>query len=199
MKESVVQPLALAVLSLLDERPMHPYEMAFTMRERHLAEHVKLNFGALYHAVENLQRLGWIEPAETSREGRRPERTVYRISEHGRAALQRGLQVLLSDPVKEYTRLEAGLSFMHHLPATEAADLLEKRANRLQAWLEEAHCVRQLLEGKGLTRLSIVEGEFVLNQRQSELVWLRKLVGEIRSGALEWIAGFKKLKDEVKG
>jgi len=112
--------------------------------------------------------------------------------------MRRCLRGLLSEPVKEYTRLEAGLSFMHHLPAAEAANLLEQRAEHLEAWLEEWRFVRRLLEGRGLTRLSIVEGEFLMVQRESELAWLRKVVGEIRDGTLEWIPGFKKVKDEVK-
>jgi DNA-binding PadR family transcriptional regulator len=199
VKEFAVNPISLAVLSLLDERQMHPYEMAFTMRERHLSEHVKLNFGSLYHAVENLQRLGWIQPAETSREGRRPERTVYAITEPGRAAMRRGLEALLAEPVKEYTRLEAGLSFLHHLPAQEAVALLEERAVRLEAWLGQARDLRRVLEAKGLTRLSIIEGEFVISQRENELAWLRNVATEIRAGKVEWAAGFKKVKEEVKG
>ena len=116
-----------------------------------------------------------------------------------RAAVRRGLEVLLADPVKEYTRLEAGLSFMHHLPATEAAALLRRRAERIEAWLEEQRFVRQVLQEKGLTRLSIIEGELVVSQRESELAWLRKVVAEIEAGSIEWVAGFRKVKEEVKG
>ena len=49
-------PLALAVLACLIERPMHPYEMASTMRERHKDESIKLNYGSLYTVTEALQR-----------------------------------------------------------------------------------------------------------------------------------------------
>ena len=75
--------LALAVLALLFERPMHPYEMAATMRERHKEESIKLRYGSLYTVVETLQRDGLIEPHETSRDGRRPERTVYTLTDAG--------------------------------------------------------------------------------------------------------------------
>jgi DNA-binding PadR family transcriptional regulator len=53
-----VSPLALSVLELLDERPMHPYELAATMRERHHDMFIRLNFGTLYHTVEMLERTG---------------------------------------------------------------------------------------------------------------------------------------------
>ena len=40
-------PLALAVLALLFERPMHPYEMAATLKQRHKGESIKIRYGSL--------------------------------------------------------------------------------------------------------------------------------------------------------
>src|SRR3989442_12290326 len=82
-----VSPLALSILQLLDERPMHPYELAATMRERHQDEFIRLNFGSLYHTVDVLGRNGWIVPAERGKEGNRPERTIYRLTPTGREGL----------------------------------------------------------------------------------------------------------------
>src|SRR5580704_13498032 len=44
-------PLALAVLVCLYEKPMHPYEVAQTLRQRAKQESVRLNYGSLYDAV----------------------------------------------------------------------------------------------------------------------------------------------------
>src|SRR5919204_955176 len=84
-----LSPLGLSILELLDERPMHPYELASTMRNRHQDEFIRLNFGSLYHTVEVLERNGWIVPVEREREGGRPERTVYRLTSTGRGVLVR--------------------------------------------------------------------------------------------------------------
>ncbi len=46
-RTSISNPLALAVLACLHERPMHPYEMASTMRERGKEQSIKLNYGGL--------------------------------------------------------------------------------------------------------------------------------------------------------
>src|SRR2546423_13806031 len=89
-------PLALAVLSLLLERPMHPYEMKVLMQERGHDRVIKIKGASVYDAVERLHRLGFIEPLETSREGRRPERTVYSLTEAGRGELLEGLRGLIS-------------------------------------------------------------------------------------------------------
>jgi DNA-binding PadR family transcriptional regulator len=55
-KRKINNPLALAVLACLWERPMHPYEMSTTLRERGKDQSIKLNYGALYTVVEALQQ-----------------------------------------------------------------------------------------------------------------------------------------------
>src|SRR6266705_1294939 len=51
-ESELLSPLALSILELLDEQPMHPYEMASKMRARHHDEFIRLNFGTLYHSVD---------------------------------------------------------------------------------------------------------------------------------------------------
>ena len=63
---------------------MHPYEMAATMRERGKEQNMKIKWGSLYTVVQNLEKHGFIAATETSRQGRRPERTVYAITDAGR-------------------------------------------------------------------------------------------------------------------
>jgi DNA-binding PadR family transcriptional regulator len=80
----VNNPLELVVLAC---HPMHPYEMATTMRERGKDQSIKLNYGSLYTVVEALQQHGLIVTQETERAGRRPERTIYRLTDAGRMEL----------------------------------------------------------------------------------------------------------------
>src|SRR5207245_5641050 len=114
---SEISTLALSVLELLDERPMHPYELASTMRLRHHDEFIRLNFGSLYHTVEVLERNGWIVPTEREKEGRRPERTIYKLTESGREVLVRIVNDILSQARREYPHFAAGLMFIQHLGA----------------------------------------------------------------------------------
>src|SRR5919199_2688937 len=97
-RRRVSNPLALAVLSCLAERPMHPYEISTTLRERGKEQSIKLNYGSLYAVVEALQRHGLIEARETAREGKRPERTVYAITQAGLDEFEDWLAELLSTP-----------------------------------------------------------------------------------------------------
>src|ERR687885_65916 len=130
-KRKVSNPLALAVMALLYERPMHPYEMVATMRERGKHESVRLRYSSLYSIVGALEREGLIVPLERRREGRRPERTVYALTEEGRDEFLSWLRELVREPVKEDTQFAAGLSFIPALPPAEAAALLEERVRRL--------------------------------------------------------------------
>src|SRR5207248_7717202 len=98
VEPEISSPLALSVLELLDEESMHPYEMASRMRTRHHDEFIRLNFGTLYHTVNMLERNGWIQPLEREKEGRRPERTIYKLSESGREVLIGTLGELLRQP-----------------------------------------------------------------------------------------------------
>lgn len=184
-------PLAVAVASLLDERPMHPYEMSQAMKVRYMQEAVKLNFGSLYHTVEQMARGGLIEATSTGRDGRRPERTVYRLTERGRELFKERLRELLAEPGKEYSGFEAGLAFMHHLGADEACALLRQRMGNQEAGIAETERVLGMLMRGGLSRLCIVEVEHALAMRRAEIEWIKGLTAQIESGRLEWFAGIR--------
>jgi len=184
-QRKVANPLALAVLACLFERPMHPYEMATTMRERHKDESIRLNYGALYTVVEALKRNSLIEPQETAREGNRPERTIYRLTDAGRLELVDWLSDLICNPVKEFTQFEAGLSLMPVLPPADAARLLAHRCERLEHELAQARAVRELIRQKKVPRLFWIEAEYRWHLREAELAWVRRLAAEIADQSLE--------------
>lgn len=180
--------LAVVVLNLLDERAMHPYEMQQTIRERHLDHVLKLNSGSLYHVVDRLAAAGLIEPLETQREGRRPERTVYAITESGRDEFRAWLRQLVTQPVNEYPRFAAALAFLAHLDPVEAMVLLQHRTLALEAEIAAADAIAHGVRGQGVPRLFLLEDEYVQIMRRAELGWLHRLILEIKDGSLEGMA-----------
>jgi DNA-binding PadR family transcriptional regulator len=190
-KRKVSNPLALAVMALLYERPMHPYEMVTMMRERGKHETVRLRYSSLYSVVSAMERAGLISPRETVREGRRPERTIYEITDAGREEFLTWLRELLREPVKEYTQFAAGLSFLPGLPPEEAAALLEERVGRLEVETGQMRArIDDAREQYALPRLYVVESEHELMLREAELEWVRGLIKDMRAGELgslsEW-------------
>ncbi|MGA7913281.1 MAG: PadR family transcriptional regulator [Candidatus Dormiibacterota bacterium] len=186
-----VSPLALSILELLDERPMHPYELAATMRDRHHDEFIRLNFGSLYHTVDVLERDGRIAPVEREKEGRRPERTIYRLTDSGRELLVRVVGEILARPKRDYPHFAAGLMFMHHLEAPAAAAQLKLRAEALGAAIDKLTRIMGELRTEGVTRLSIIELEHKIAMLDTERAWVQKLESEITDGRLEWNAGIE--------
>src|SRR6478672_3819520 len=124
---------SLTVLCLLRGRPRHPYEMQRLIREWKKDVFLDLKRGSLYHSIGRLQRAGLIEPVRTTREGRRPERTVYRITAAGEQELLAWLRELLANPARDATQFFAGLSFLGHLPPADALEQLDARAGLLEA------------------------------------------------------------------
>jgi DNA-binding PadR family transcriptional regulator len=175
-------PLGLAVLVLLFERPMHPYEIAATLRERRKEDSIKIRFGSLYTVIDLLQADGLIVPRETSREGRRPERTVYGLSAAGKAEMSDWLRELIGEPVKEYTHFEAGLCLLPALPPDEAIDFLKRREQRLESEFRQLRARLDRVLGTGMPPLFLVEHEYRLGridaERQFVLSLLRRIENE---------------------
>ena len=190
-RRSITNPLALAVLACLRERPMHPYEMAATMRERGKEQSIKLNYGSLYTVVDSLAKNGLIEAMEARREGRRPERTVYRLTDAGRARLDDWMSRLLAEPVKEYPQFEAALSLMPVLHPDEVLELLRTRTRILTQEIARARVMLDTARKARLPRLLLIEGEYHLALQETELAWVENLADELEAGTLEGLDGWR--------
>lgn len=195
---SRANPLALAVLICLQEKPMHPYEVASTLRARNKHESVRLNYGSLYSVVDSLRRRGLVSELETEREGRLPERTVFELTDAGRVEAHDWLAELLCTPRKEYPAFESALSFLPALPPEEAVSLLRERADRLQLELAQARALQELAAERGLPRLLFVEGEYATALKRTEMEYAQTLAADIESGDLEGMQWWRELHAQPK-
>lgn len=175
--------LALALLAGLREKPMHPYEMATLLRERGKEFSIKIQWGSLYTVVQNLEKHGFVEAVDTTRQGKRPERTVYAITAAGRAELEDWMRELLAEPRQEFTAYEAALSNAGVLAPDTVIDLLRQRIAALDA------VVRDGREGlvkamETVPRLFLVEAEYKLAMAEAEAGWTRSLLTELVDGTM---------------
>jgi DNA-binding PadR family transcriptional regulator len=196
-KRKISNPLALAVLGCLYERPMHPYEMALTLRNRAKQESIKLNYGSLYSVVESLERRGWIVSRETEREGRRPERTIYALTKAGEAEFFDWLSELLGVPVKEYTQFEAGLSFMSALPPAAVVRLLRERCDLLENEISQMKEYGEMMSEETLPRLFRIESEYWQMLREAELSWVKQLADEIENEQLSGVDKWREFTEQL--
>jgi len=190
-------PLALAVLICLYERPMHPYEVSTTLRQRQKHDSIRLNYGSLYAVVDSLERRGFIVASGTERSGRLPERTIYELTGSGRVEMHDWLTELVSTPGKDSPQFEAALSFLPALSPLDVVGLLNERAERLAFEIATMSAARELVEKQGLPRLFWIEAEFHKLLREAELSYVRGLLREIEEGTLEGLDLWREAHDHA--
>lgn len=179
-------PLAVVVLTLLAEAPMHAYRMQRLIRERHKDSVVNVAArNSIYQAIARLRRAELITVRETARAENRPERTVYAITDEGWDTLRRWMHEMLSTPAREYPEFPAALASLPIIAPDEALTALRGR---------EAALLERLtgLEGDlasdpgDLPRLFLLETEYAREVTEAELRWVRSVIGDLRERTLDW-------------
>jgi DNA-binding PadR family transcriptional regulator len=172
------------VLGLLAEQPLHPYAMHTLMRERGHERTVRASSASLYDAVARLERSGLIEVHSLSREGRRPERTTYRITSAGQQELQAWVRAGLAE-LDSPASLQAAIAFMFALPKTETIELLEQRATALSTLIVEGDAA--LGEAaQTVPEIFLSEDRYAQHMRAAERDWVAQFARELRTGTLRW-------------
>lgn len=178
--------LALAVLAYLTRAPMHPYELGRTLRENGDERSIKFNHGSLYMVVGQLARAGFIVEQETTRAGRRPERTVFALADAGREELHDWLRELVEEPRHEYPHFAAALSLIAALPPGDVVELLGTRLRRIA---EQRAEIRDLIDGTlaaGVHPLFLVEEEYRLALLDAESAFVERFVERITHPETGW-------------
>ena len=184
-------PPGIAILSLLWRQPMHPYEMRHRIRVQEIDRVMKVTHGTLYSTVDRLAAAGLIQPVETSREGRRPERTVYEITGLGRDQLIDALRDGLMRSAPDYPGLAMAVTFAQLLAPDEVAELLERRSIEAEAQLTGMNAavdaaLKQRPQRYQLSRINLLETEYLIALKRAEVDWLHAVVADIREGRLTW-------------
>jgi DNA-binding PadR family transcriptional regulator len=181
-----IRPLAMVVLELLHESPMHPYEIQQKIRERQLGRLTKVTVGSLYHAVEKLQRDGLIEVVETSREGKRPERTTYRLTTTGLDAFREEVLTNVSEIGPEFPRFAMAVQHLHTVRRDEAITELRRRAHVLKKKLAVADVTIAELTAQDVEPMFWIDHQYNRAMRQAEFDWVERLVEQLSTGELSW-------------
>lgn len=178
--------LALAVLSYLTQRPMHPYELSRTLRTNGDDRSIKFNHGSLYMVVGQLERAGFIAAQETTREGQRPERTMYALTDRGRSEHSAWMRDLVAEPQHEYPSFVAALSLIGALAPDEVVGLLRTRLTRLRDEQAEISAMIEQTVGNGVHPLFLVEEEYRLSQIDAEISFVTGFVERIADPNADW-------------
>ncbi|RZT20879.1 PadR family transcriptional regulator [Kribbella sp. VKM Ac-2569] len=179
-------PLAISVLALLKEEPMHAYEMYQLLVKRHHHWLVKVRPGSLYHTVERLARQNYVRATGTERAGNRPERTTYELTPEGDAALTRRVETGIEEYVHEYPLFPVVLSEAHNLEPEDAVLRFRRRIADLDNWITDIDEALADAQAREVPQVYWIGGTYLLTQLTAERDWLTTTIERIESKDLEW-------------
>jgi DNA-binding PadR family transcriptional regulator len=179
-------PLALTVLGMLHTQPLHPYGIQRLIKQWGKDQVVNVGQRAsLYRTIDRLHAAGLVSVVETERDHQYPERTVYTITDAGRAATRQWLEEMLAVPKQDFPEFPAALSHVVMLTPQETLALLERRETLLTAMHQGLEA--GLASTAGMPRVISLEAEYVLATATAQLAWVRSVIDDLRTGRLSWL------------
>ncbi|MEU6586596.1 helix-turn-helix transcriptional regulator [Nocardia sp. NPDC046763] len=179
---AIGNPLGSVVLGLLLTRPMHPYEILQMLRRGCT---VGVSAGSLYNVVAALERRKFVEATGSERSGRRPPRTVYRITAAGTTEFHAHLEHMLCTPEKIGDQWRLSLASIRWLPPDRATELLRTRQRRLRQRIADLGTMIQNLSDGDLPASLTVEIEYERHMADAELRFVADLADRLVSADTE--------------
>jgi DNA-binding PadR family transcriptional regulator len=179
--------MSVVILGLLaEQKELHPYAMRRLISERgHERAVGRRGASSLYDTVRRLEHAGLVQALGSQREGRRPERTTYAITDAGRAALRDWVRNGLRDPERPES-FGAAISFMYALGREDAIRRLQERRERLERRILDAESALASARAEGVEEIFLSEERYAQRIREAESDWVADFAEKLRGGALHW-------------
>jgi DNA-binding PadR family transcriptional regulator len=178
--------IRVAALGFLAERPMHAYEMYQLALKRGEDRVVNVSPGSLYRAVYALEDRGYAAEFETFREGPRPERTTFEITQAGREAYERELQHMVEVPAEEYPEYILAISGMHALAADVVHEAVTRRNRHLAAEIEAIDEATREADERGVPEMYVLHRQFRRHMICAEIDWNEQLLARLDARDIPW-------------
>lgn len=161
----------LLLLGTLRSHEMHGYQLNEMLRQS-VGLPIKLTKPNAYKLLNKMEQDGWITYRE-EREGNRPPRRVYKITEEGEIVFQE----ILRDSLAAYSIPEfpstVGFNFLDLLPRDEAMILLQQRRGKVISLYDEMNEIPVEIRE---AHLSV---EYLYRFYQTEIAWLDEVIGRL--------------------
>lgn len=178
-------PLGVMVLALLREGAMHPYEMVRLLRQRRDDRMVSITNGTLYHTVDRLNQQELLVEVGVDREGNRPERTTYRLTDAGRDAVTEWVRRELARNDRT-AQFRVALAEAHNLDRDEVIALLTLRREGLAADLEVHRRGLSDATGRGVQPQFLIEVDRQADLIETDLRWTDRLLQRLADPDYAW-------------
>jgi DNA-binding PadR family transcriptional regulator len=183
--ETKITPLGVMILATLREDDMHPYEMLRLLRIRRDDRILTLTNGTMYHTVERLERAGLVTEVGVDRDGNRPERTTYGLTDAGDAAIDAWVRRELPR-IDRPTEFRVALAAAHELDRTTVALLLGERRAALLAHTAGIRDEVEAARTRGVPEQYMVEAERHLALAAADVAWLDSFLARLQDPDLAW-------------
>ena len=177
----------LLVLGVLHRGNFHPYEIKRRLEAAMVECYIDVDVGTLYYAVRQLEKEKLIEAVAEERVARGGMRTIYSITNKGRAEFRKGLhrQLELEGPVGQ--TLYGALLFLHLADPKTVEQTLRRRIARLDELIAKLEPIREEFALKVSTG-----GEHLLRhieqQRRLDRDWLKSLLADVEANGIRDVA-----------
>jgi DNA-binding PadR family transcriptional regulator len=188
----------MALGTLARHGPLHGHQIRRIAEVTNVTEWGGVSVGALYRELRTMERDGLIETVRTEQVGRRPERTVYQVTNEGRLELAT-LREQAIKPAGFYGSDPLGVALSFGAECTDGGQLrsmLRARRGRLAISAEEIATDRDLLEAKGyIGGLQAAIMRRAQMHLETEIRWHDELDAQLEAGGLAegtTLAGYAK-------
>ena len=172
----------LVILGLLREKPLYGYEIKQIIEE-HMSDWTSIAFGSIYFALNKLAEEGFIEKIQVEKQGKRPSREVYQITEAGREEFKRLLREVWKDQERQYYSIDVGLAFSDALPPEELMGYMQERVRQLEYTLRylDGHEADEM-NREDMPPMAKAVFEHSRVHYQAELAWMKDLLQQFENG-----------------
>ncbi len=181
-----LSPLAISALALLNERAKHPDEMYQLLLERHEDRIVRVTPGSLYRTVDRLTQDGLAEATGTAREGNRPERTTYAITDLGRSSLVERIRQILREPVNEFPSFALALAEAHNAPASAVCADLRDHLKVIEGELADIDCLVDKARAREVDEAYWLTADYIRHMTVAQQDWINGFITRLEKGDLPW-------------
>lgn len=116
----------LVVLGLLRENPRYGYEIKMII-DNVMSHVIDISSGSLYYGLKKLQERGYVEEDSVEKIGKRPERSIYKITGDGQDFLEEELPRVIFPRAQPYFPIDLALYFFQFIEPKEQMRRLKMR------------------------------------------------------------------------
>jgi DNA-binding PadR family transcriptional regulator len=164
--------------SLARGGPMHGHQIRRAARIDRTELWADVKPGSLYGALHRMEAEGVITAVRTEQEGNRPERTVYAITDDGRAELAAGRDAVLREVRTRADPVDLALQFTSDLSQADLQAALELRRHVFAAQVADWSRLRAQVDPY-LTEMERMTFRHTLLRLEAEVAWHDELLAQL--------------------